>query len=153
MTIDWTNPSDKISNHFTVKEACLLPSWGVLHVPSDDEQANILAMAAIMDQVRDFVGKPINVHCWIRPTSANCPGSQHDGGNYNVAAGSTALHSAHIIGKAVDWDCGVVCDDTRNQIMAQLEPWGVRMENRPGSGWVHLDDQPVAPGGHRFFLP
>lgn len=153
MNPDWTNPSDKISNHFTVREALLLPSWGVLHVPSDDEKANILEMAAIMDIVRDRLGKPMKVHCWIRPTAANCPGSSHDGENYNLAAGSTAPKSAHIIGKAVDWDNGDDCDDVRSTLEPMLEELELRMEDRPQSNWVHLDCQALAPGGHRFFKP
>ena len=30
--VDWSNPESKISNHFTVKEACYLPSWKVMHI-------------------------------------------------------------------------------------------------------------------------
>ena len=152
MAISWTSPTHKISNHFTVKDACLLPSWGVMHHPSLIEEANILAMAASMEKVRAIVGKPINVHCWIRPTLANCPGP-HYMGNYNLAAGSTAPHSAHILGNAVDWDCGDDCDSTRAFLLPHIEALGLRMENRPGSTWIHLDCVPVPPGGHRFFLP
>lgn len=149
--IDWTNPDDKISRRFTVREALLLPSWGVLHVPSEEEKANILKMAAIMDIVRDRLGKPIKVHCWIRPTSANCPGSPHDGGNYNLAAGSKALRSAHIIGKAVDFDIGDNCDNVRAVLAPMLEELGLRQEDAPGTNWVHLDCQEPLPGGRRNF--
>lgn len=153
MSIDWTNPTDKISNHFTVKEACWLPSWSVMHSPSEAEKANILSIARIMDTVRELVGKPISVHCWIRPVSVNCPGSQHHGGNYNAAIGSVAMHSAHIIGKAVDWDCGENCDTTRAMLEPKLQLLGLRMEKMPGGPWVHLDCQPVALNGTRYFNP
>lgn len=151
--VNWSNPSDKISKYFTVKEACWLPSWGIMHVPSEAEKANIMKMAAIMDVIREKVGKPISVHCWIRPTSVNCPGSAHHGGNYNLAIGSTALHSAHIIGKAVDWDCGTNCDDVRTLLAPQLEAMGLRMEKMPGGNWVHNDCADVPPGGVRYFIP
>ena len=150
---DWTDPTSMVSNHFSVKECTLLPSWGVMHQTSAAEQANIARTAQVMDQVRELLGRPMNIHCWIRPTQANCPGSSHDGDNYTVAAGSTAPHSAHIIGLAVDFDCGEDCDTTRQTLMPVLESMGLRMENRPQSNWVHLDIAEVPPGGHRFFIP
>jgi hypothetical protein len=150
---DWNDPTSMVSQHFSVRECTLLPSWGVLHQTSEEEQANLARTAQIMDQVRDLLGKPMRVHCWIRPTAANCPGSEHDGGNYNVAAGSTATHSAHISGLAVDFDIGEDCDTTRATLMPHLESLGLRMEDRPHSDWVHLDIAEVPAGGHRFFIP
>ena len=143
----------KISKHFTWKEALLLPSWGVYHNPTQEEVNNIIKMAKKMDAVRDLIGKPIKIHCWIRPVVANCPGSPHHGENYNAAAGSTATRSAHIMGKAVDWSCGDNCDDVRDILEPNLEMWGLRMERKPGSNWVHLDCADVPPGGHRYFIP
>lgn len=150
MNVDWSDPTSQISKHFTVKEACLLPSWGVMHVPTEEEQAEILKTAAMMDQVRDFLGKPVKVHCWIRPGSVNCGDSRYDGKDYNAFV-KGASNSAHKYGKAVDWDCGENCDDTRTALMPKLEELGVRMENVPGGPWVHLDTN--TPNPNRFFKP
>lgn len=152
MSIDWTDPTAKISNHFTVREATWLPSWGCCHIPNDEEQANILKMASKMDQVRDLLGKPINVHVWIRPGAANCPGSLHDGEDYNAAIGGAA-HSAHKVGSAVDWDCGENCDVTRATLETELDRFCLCMERKPGGNWVHLDDFPPRGATGRYFVP
>jgi hypothetical protein len=148
-SIDWSNPSAKISNHFTVKEATYLPSWGVCHQPSDEEKANICKQAEKMDMIRDFLGLPIKVHVWIRPGAANCPGNEHDGEDYNALVHG-APASAHKIGAATDWDCGENCDDTRAKLLPKLEEFGIRMERRDGSNWVHNDY--AAPHPNRYFL-
>jgi hypothetical protein len=152
VTIVWTDPKSRISKYFTVHEALWLPSWGIHHIPSEEEKANILATAQFVDQVREFLGKPVSIHCWIRPTSVNCPGSPHHGGNYNIAAGSTATHSAHIVGRAVDFDCGENCDITRAKLEPKLIPWKLRMEKKPASPWVHLDNMPTQ-DAYRYFIP
>lgn len=144
--IDWKNPKAKISNHFTVEEACWLPKWSALHNPSEAEKANILKMAAVMDKVRDLLGKPISVHCWIRPV-LNCLGNPYNGQDYNVATDG-ALHSAHRDGRAVDWDCGEDCNVTRSTLLSHLEALGLRMEDHNGP-WVHLDT--ALPNPNRFF--
>jgi hypothetical protein len=150
--IDWTDPSAKISNHFSVKEALWLPSWGVMHIPSDDEKANILKQAANMDKIRDIVGAPINVHCWIRPILNN-PASAHHGQDYNAFVGG-AKNSCHKIGLATDYDVtGQNCDDVRALLEPQLDDLGMRMERMPGGNWVHNDSGVVPPGGHAYFIP
>src|SRR5690606_2229521 len=91
--IDWKNPAAKISKHFTVKEACWLPSWGVMHIPSEDEKKNILFMAGKMDLVRDFLQKAVKIHVWIRPVLNN-PDSKYHGQDYNAFV-KGAKASAH----------------------------------------------------------
>ena len=136
--MDWSNPQEKISNHFTVKEACWLPSWGKLHTPTQQEQENILKSAEMMDKIRDFLNKPISIHCWIRPTE------------YNKAIGG-APASMHITGLAVDFDCGENCDDTRAKLLPQLTVWDIRMERHAGP-WVHIDLKHV-PDQFKYFIP
>lgn len=150
--IDWTNPAAQVTAHFTVRECCYLPSWSVLHQPSNAEQANLTQVCELMEKVREFLGTPINVHCMIRPQAVNAPGDPHDGQDYNAAVGG-ASHSAHAIGLACDFDAeGLDCDDVRARLLPELEGWGCRMEQRSGSGnWVHVDLAPVT--GHRYFKP
>jgi hypothetical protein len=147
--IDWTDPCAKISNHFSVKEALWLPSWGCMHNPSEAEKEEILRTAAKMDVVREFVGSPINVHCWIRPVLNN-PASPYHGQDYNAHVGG-AHNSAHKYGKAVDWDCGRDCDAVRADLEPKLEEWDLRMERMPGGNWVHLDTN--LPNPNRYFNP
>lgn len=148
--IDWSNPESKISNHFSVKETCWLPSWQVMHIPSEDEKQNILKQAAKMDLIRDFLGVPIRVHCWIRPILNN-PNSEHNGQDYNALV-KGAKNSAHKIGLATDYDAeGLNCDDVRAKLEPMLEQWQIRMEKMPGGNWIHNDCAPVI--ATRYFNP
>lgn len=154
MNIDWSNPQSKISKYFTVHEATYLPSWGIHHIPSDDEKFRILQWAEVMDKVRDFLDKPISVHCWIRPTNVNCPGSLHHGEDYNKAK-SGAHASAHILGIATDFDVDHkettdACNHVRELLKDKLEELNMRMENKQGP-WIHLDGAPVK--NSRYFIP
>lgn len=151
--IDWSDITAHISAHFCVGEATLLPSWGVHHIPSEQEKSDIVAFAARLDMVRDMLGRPLFIHCWIRPTSTNCQGSPYHGQNYNAHVGG-APKSGHILGRAADWDAGektgAACDALRAHLEPSLDSLGLRMENKPGP-WVHLDSMPVTL--RRFFIP
>lgn len=170
--IDWSDPKAKISEHFTVEDALLLRSWGVMHVPSADEKASILEIADKLDIVRDLFKESITVTAWIRPDKANCPGSKWDGKSYNryiyetqvwknlsdeEKAKKTVPNSPHIKGKAVDWILtgkGTVeeCDRIRKRLLPHLDNLNCRMENTQKKGnWIHLDT--ISPMGRRFFIP
>jgi len=145
MAVNWSNPNDKLSVFFTVKEALFLPSWNRMATSKDGlgptQQDNLVKLFRIMDQVRNLFGKPVIVHVAFRSYS------------YNKEIGG-APNSLHVQGMAVDFHvAGVDCDDVRAKLIPKLEEWGLRMENKAGSNWVHLDTRPVAAGGNRFFLP
>lgn len=161
-TVNWNDPQAHVSAHFTVFEATHLPSWSVCHIPSDAEKQAIVAFAARLDLVRDMLGKPMRIHVWIRPAVLNCPTfdpttirPDTDAKrralatlNYNAYVGG-ATHSAHVLGRGADWDDGDDCDAVRERFVPQLEMLGLRMEDKPKSGWVHNDDMP--PNPNRFF--
>ena len=166
MEIDWTNPKQKLSKYFTVHECLFLPSWGIYHVPSEEEKTNLLQLLVKMDQVREFLGKPINVHCVIRPGKVNNPNfdpktvrvkdthqqSALDALDYNMYV-CGAQHSSHKDGLAMDFDCGEDCDNTRTKLLVKLEEFELCMENLKGP-WIHLDISPPSKhGGHRYFIP
>lgn len=139
MSIDWKDPKCHVTPHFTVHDACWLPSWGKLHYPTPEEQDSLVVMCQLMERVRALLGKPINVHCMIRPAA------------YNAQIGG-ALHSRHLAGLACDFDVGGMdCDSVRAALLPNLATWGARMEDKPGSDWVHLDWSPSAT--NRFFKP
>ena len=155
MLINWTKPQDKISKYFTVKDACHLPSWDVYHVPSEAEQQNILKQAKILDSLVDEVGLKIIVHCWIRPTSANCPDNKkYHGQNYNKFVGSTATTSSHIKGIGTDFhfegkETAAECLEMREKkLLPLLDKYKIRMEKKAGS-WIHIDHAPVI--SNRYF--
>lgn len=139
--VDWNDPNSKISNHFTVHEATWLPTWNRMANETDglDDtvKANLIKLCLAMDIVRDFIGKPINVHVTYRPPA------------YNKLIGG-ATHSAHVLGLAMDFDCGENCDDTRQKLIPMLESWNMRLENHNGP-WCHLDLMP--PNPNRYFIP
>ena len=150
--IDWSNPEAKISDHFTVKEALWLPSWQVMHIPSEEEKSAIVEHAKKMDLIRDFLGVPLNVHCWIRPILNN-PQSEYHGQDYNALV-KGAKDSAHKYGIATDYDAkGLNCDDVRTKLEPKLEEFGLRMEQMPGGNWVHNDSREPLAGHPRFFKP
>lgn len=134
-----------ISKYFTYKDALYLPSWSRPAIESDglSEEIlnNLVALFAKMDIIRDHFGMPIIVHCSYRPPA------------YNKQIGGAA-NSPHMQGKAVDWHLsGSTCDAVRKNILDNnlLETLDMRMENLPGSGWVHTDISSVI--ANRFFKP
>lgn len=130
------------SPHFLWAELLWLPRWGVWWMPSAPETTNLQRVANLLEKVRTLCGdRPISIHCAIRPAL------------YNVLVGG-ATRSAHIEGLAVDFSiAGLHCDDVRAVLHPHLETLGCRMEDAPGSDWIHLDLRPVPPGGSRFFKP
>lgn len=71
---------------------------------------------------------------------------------YNALIGG-APGSAHVEGLACDFHVlRMGCDEIREIILPHLEEWQLRMEDLPGSGWIHLDIRD--PGdGNRYFKP
>lgn len=145
------NPTDKISKHFTFREALWLPSWNRMGNESDGLNADVLSSLTklfnTLDLVREYFDSPINVHVAWRPEK------------YNAEIGG-AKNSAHMAKEpgvaAVDFDIdGWACADARRRLFGQgkLSEWGLRMEQNPGGNWIHLDNRPVAEGGTRYFKP
>lgn len=135
----------KISKHFSYKEALYLPTWKRAAKKEDgltpDILSNLKNLFAKMDLVREYFNAPVAVHVAYRPDE------------YNRLVGG-AKNSSHLYGMACDFHVsGVSCDEVRARILKdnKLEEWGMRMEDLPGSKWVHLDIR--APSPSRFFKP
>lgn len=174
--IDWKNPKSRLSANFSVGEALTLPSWGVMHMPSEEEKKAIVGIAkkvtAIVEDLEKQLGKQlyISVHAWMRPGAANIPGSKWNGMDYNRYIYETQVwknltaeekakkkvpNSPHKRGNAIDfhvvgWEGKDKCAEMRKLMLPLLEKHGLRMENIEG-GWIHLDDNPVV--NERFFRP
>jgi len=149
--IDWTNPHAKVSKYFTVGETLWLPTWQEYHMPSKSEKKNILKFAQTMDIIREFLGRPISVHVWTRPVVANIPGSKNNGKDYNALING-APKSSHRFGRACDWHAiGMTCDAVRTKLKPKLKEFKIRMEDKQGSNWTHIDNKRVI--FKRFFKP
>lgn len=154
MLIDWTDRNEKISKFFTVGEALWLPRVKRMHIPNLQQKTAIVEMAQHMDMVREFLGGPIIVHCWLRPTVINAPDSPHNGQNYNKMVGGSE-DSWHTLGLAVDFhvrglDDADGCKIIRDKLVPKLAEFNIRMEDKIGP-WVHVDRGYV--GHNRFFKP
>jgi len=175
--IDWADPKCKITPRFSVGEALTLQSWGVMHVPSEDEKKAIIAIAEgvgrAADVLEQIIGRKvsINVHAFMRPEKACIPGSLWDGQDYNryiyetqvwkdltpeEKAKKTVPKSPHRTGRAIDFhivgfEGAVKCQQIREMLAPHLEKLGLRMEKITG-GWIHLDNLPVGPSGRWFSI-
>ena len=143
--IDWTNPTDQVSDHFTVNDMCMLHQWNRLATADDgmDEnmQTQLVILAQKLEQIRSFLQTPMSVHCCFR---------SHD---YNKLI-SAPPNDVHSMGMACDFDCNshLSTDEVKSRLMPVLEQMGIRMENNgTGASWIHIDTHPVMHA--RFFNP
>lgn len=138
---DWLDRLSHITPNFTVYEACWLPTVSCLYYPNYDERANLTRLCKVMEKIRTLLGKPINVHCMIRPKF------------YNTIIGG-ADRSYHILGMACDFRVvGMSCDSAREVLRKHADALGICIEDRPGSTWIHIDIGLPRANGGRFFIP
>lgn len=162
MNINWNDPKAKISRFFTVKEAIWLPEWNRLgNQPqdglTDEVKKNLIQTFKWMDEIREWIGKPINVHLAFRSMAYHLDLYKRIN-EKRIKEGkkplSVPMNSGHLHGVAVDFSVqGLSCDDVKRRILNEkiLEKYNLRMEdNGWGANWIHLDSRPVGPSG-RFF--
>lgn len=142
MDIDWTDATIQVTEHFTVGDCLTLHAWNRLANDQDgltDEiKANIVTLCQKMEEVREVLGCPINVHCTYRSP------------DYNNQVVGAIPNDVHSMGMAMDFDCGSVhtIDEAHSILEPLLEQYGIRMERNTAT-WVHLDIHPV--GNARYF--
>jgi len=137
-----------MSKYFSNYEAFFLPSWGRLATPEDWLSLDVFKSVGVfltqMDMVREYLKHPIIVHCCYRPPL------------YNKEIGG-AEFSAHMCldgSAAMDFHVkDLACDYVRMLLQPKLRKFKLRMEDRPNSGWVHLDNRDPVVGADRFFRP
>lgn len=140
-------PTDPISKYFTWKDALWLPKWNRMANESDGLTPQVLSNLKLlfdkMDIVRDFIQRPIIVHCAYRPLL------------YNQAIRG-AKDSAHMALEpgvaAVDFNVrGMNCMPAKMEFLPMLEVWNMRLEkNGIDANWLHLD---IGRTGKRYFNP
>lgn len=94
-------------------------------VPMLEVFNNAYELAKVLQQARTKIGKAFNVHCWVRQIP------------HNTRAGSTAKRSAHINGRAVDFDVtGMTPAAVRAKLLTLNLP--IRIEANTAT-WIHID--------------
>ncbi len=140
MTIDFTDPKARITEHFTVKDALTLHSWKRLatHVDGVDF-TKIVILCEKLEEIRALLSCGMNVHCMFR--------SQ----DYNKSQGIHPLNDVHSMSLACDFDCSphMTISEVHAILEPKLEELGIRMEQNTPT-WVHVDLHPVVHA--RYFL-
>jgi len=116
------------SENFTWGEALWLNQWEIYAFPIDSfVWQNIVDVGIKLQMIRKIFGKPIMITSWYRPKK------------YNELIGGATM-SQHILGRAVDFNVqGMTADQVRSILSLKLSDLNIRMENLPGSNWVHID--------------
>lgn len=128
-----------LCEHFVWGEVLWLNTWKIHVYPTEDQCSELIKISLKLDWIRKHFNKPIHVTSGLRPRIYN----QEIGG---------ALNSAHIEGKALDFKVsGISADEVRARLLPFLDRLKIRMEDLPGSSWVHIDNRPRV--GNRFFKP
>lgn len=127
--------------HFIWREVLYLKQWRICVYPEQKEVYNLISIVQKLDWIRKYFNSPIKVTSGLRPKI------------YNQIIGG-AFASAHMTGEALDFQ---VKDKTADQVRASLIPLlkrlEIRMEDLPGSNWVHIDLKLVGKHQARFFKP
>lgn len=127
------------AENFTYGEALYLNRWNIYAIPNRQVLAEIEKLAIKLQKIRGILKKPMLITSWWRPEE------------YNKLIGG-ASQSWHITGGAADFRCpNISADRVREILVPVLDDFDIRMENLPGSNWVHVDTKD--PVRNRYFLP
>jgi hypothetical protein len=129
--------------HFLWGEALWLSQWKIFALPHEEIERNIISTARTMQLLRNFLQTPLRITSWYRPEE------------YNAFIGG-AKRSQHMLGRAVDFQVyGIDSDAIRAKLLPHLADFNIRMEDLPGSSWIHVDTActNLTPEESRFFKP
>lgn len=130
--MDWTNPKDHVTPHFTIADACMLHALNRLATAADGMDTDkLVILCNKMEEIRALINCPINVHCMFRSPA------------YNLQIGAPE-HDVHSMSLACDFDCNghLTIDQVKAILEPKLEELGIRME-KGTTTWVHIDLHPV----------
>lgn len=144
MSIDWTNPTAQVTEHFTVNDCLMLHSWNRLATEADGANFDqLITLCNKLEEVRIILNCSMNVHCMFRSKE------------YNIEQSILLPTGAdvHSMSLACDFDANntMSIQDIKDKLEPLLEQLGIRME-RGTSSWVHLDLHVPGPSG-RYFTP
>lgn len=114
------------SKYFKWKEALWLPRVEAYAAPEDDQIENIKKQAKALDKVREYFGKPMIIHSWLRPME------------YNRLIGG-ASRSRHMFGDATDFSIvGITPPEVQRLLETTPGIYPGRGERHTPT-WTHLD--------------
>jgi len=132
---------DKIfgADHFSWHEALYLRDWAFHAYPEDKIKGNIINIAYKIEEIRKMFGEMIMITSWYRPPP------------YNKLVGGVA-DSYHMKGSAIDFFVhNKSCDVIRMHLVNNLDTLQIRMQNKPGAQYIHIDNGRPGKQG-RFFI-
>lgn len=141
--IDWTKVTCQITAHVSVGEAITLHAWNRLANAddglTDQIKANIVKTCQMMEEIRNIVGCPINIHCMFRSEQ------------YNKEVVKAIPNDVHAQGEAADWDAlpTLTIEQAKEKIRPHLEKLNIRLEGGTPT-WLHNDWHAVGPSGREF---
>lgn len=142
--MDWTNPQEQVTEHFTVSDCLTLHSWNRLATADDGADFDKLTvLCQKLEEVRTALGCPMSVHCMFRSAE------------YNIEQKILLPtgHDVHAMNLACDFDCNgsLTIQEVKDVLEPLLDQLGIRLE-RGTTTWVHIDLHSVGPSG-RYFTP
>lgn len=142
--IDWANPKDKVTDHFTVNDCLILHSWNRLATENDGADFDKLqTLCNKLEEVRSILNCPMNVHCIFRSKE------------YNIEQGILLPtgNDVHAQNLAADFDCNptLSIQEIKDILEPKLEELQIRLE-KGTTTWVHVDLRSPGPSG-RYFTP
>jgi hypothetical protein len=139
----WTDILQKITPHFTVRDALWLPKWNRLANGGDgltfEIKSSIIETCQLAERVRTLLDDcPMNVTSFYRPKS------------YAALVGSTE-NSPHCFGLAVDFTTlpEMPIEEAKAILRPHLAWLGCRMEFGTKT-WIHIDRRDPGPSGREF---
>ena len=130
------------ARHIKWKEVLLCRQWRCHVFPTKEQYSNLIKIVYVADQIRQQLNCPITITSGLRPSQYN-----------KLIKG--AKYSHHMSGNALDFVLKNYlgpegCDTIRKILFPQLGRLKIRMENLPGSRWIHIDR---GAGDNLFFRP
>jgi hypothetical protein len=93
-----------------------------------------LKSATEFEKIRNYLGKPMNTHCWFRSMQHNLDIKikQHL---------NPAMHSSHLYAMALDFDVtGMTIEEARTKILEGVKKGILRVRVEPRTAtWIHCD--------------
>lgn len=123
-------------------------------VPFFDLFNRIYFSALEFQKIRNYLKKPMNIHCWYRSVEHNVRAYVQSGYSKSVARTKTRL-SVHLYGCAIDFHVNGMSDTLVRQTLQKgiIEgAFKVRIEANT-NGWVHVDTGcPFINNGYKYGL-
>ena len=123
-------------------------------VPFYDVFKRIYDSALEFQKIRDYLGKPMHIHCFYRSIEHNVRAYIQSGYTPKVARTKTRL-GCHLYGTAIDFHVtGMIDECVRVKLQQGIKEGKFKVRIEAGTiGWVHVDcGNPFISGGYNWGL-